>query len=191
MKVVAFNGSPRKGGNTEILLKKALETIQARGIDTELVHVGGKPVRGCIACMKCRENQNQKCILDSDIVNDCIAKMVEADGILMGSPTYFADMTSEMKGLIDRAGFVALANGGLLVGKIGTAVIAERRGGAINVLDSINHMFLMSRMIIPGSTYWNFGTGMNKGDVANDSEAMSNMEDLGSTIARLIKKLNQ
>ncbi|HPS54989.1 MAG TPA: flavodoxin family protein [Sedimentisphaerales bacterium] len=188
MKVVAFNGSPRNGGNTEYLLKTLLDTISQEGIETELVQIGGKLIRGCTACGKCIEKQNKKCAINNDIVNECIEKMIEADGIIFGSPSYFADMSSETKALIDRAGFVAFANGRLFARKIGAAVVAQRKGGAINVFDSINHMFLMSRMIVPGSTYWNFGCGMDKGDIANDTEAIENMKDLGQTIAWLIKK---
>jgi len=189
MRVVAFNGSPRVGGNTEFLLKKVLEPIVAAGIETEFVQVGGQPIRGCLACYQCRKNQDNRCIQNGDIVNDCIAKMIAADAIILGSPTYFAGMTSEMKALIDRAGFVARSNGNLFARKIGAAVVVHRRGGSTSVQDSINHMFLMSRMIVPGSTYWNFGVGANKGDVANDEEALENMQDLGETIAWLIRKL--
>jgi multimeric flavodoxin WrbA len=123
------------------------------------------------------------------MVNDCIAKMIDADAIVLGSPTYFAGMSAEMTALIDRAGYVSVANGRLFSRKIGAAVVANRRGGATNVMDSINHMFLMSRMIVPGSTYWNFGVGLQKGDVANDEEALANMKDLGETIAWLLKRL--
>jgi multimeric flavodoxin WrbA len=190
MKAIAFNGSPRKGGNTEILLKKVLEPISKAGIETELVQIGGKQIRGCIACYKCRENKNSKCAITSDMVNECIGKMIEADAIILGSPTYFAGMTSDMKALIDRAGFVAGGNGRLFSRKIGAAVVVHRRGGATNVLDSINHMFLISRMIVPGSTYWNFGVGREKGEVENDTEALENMKDLGETIAWLAKSLH-
>jgi multimeric flavodoxin WrbA len=189
MKAVAFNGSPRKGGNTEFLLKKVLEPIGEAGIGTELVQVGGKPLRGCTACGKCMENKDSRCSITTDMVNECIGKMIEADAIILGSPTYFAGMTSEMKALIDRAGFVSFANGRLFARKIGAAVVVNRRGGATNVMDSINHMFLMSRMIVPGSTYWNFGVGLEKGDVEGDKEALSNMRDLGETIAWLVGKL--
>ena len=190
MKVVAFNGSPHKDGNTKYLLTKVLEPIQAAGIETEIVQIGGQPIRGCIACYKCRENQDRQCIIKSDIVNECIGKILEADAIILGSPTYFADMTSEMKALIDRAGFVAAVNGRLFARKIGAGVVVHRRGGATNVLDSINHMFLMSRMIVPGSTYWNFGVGMKEGEVQQDEEALDNMKDLGETIAWLVQTLN-
>jgi multimeric flavodoxin WrbA len=189
MKAVAFNGSPRRGGNTEFLLKKVLEPISEAGIETELVQIGGRPLRGCTACNRCIENQDARCAVKSDMVNDCIAKMIAADAILLGSPTYFAGMSAELKALIDRAGFVAAVNGGLFSRKIGAAVVANRRGGATSVLDSIYHMFLMSRMIVPGSTYWNFGVALDKGDVENDEEALRNMRDLGETIAWLLKSL--
>jgi multimeric flavodoxin WrbA len=191
MKAIAFNGSPRKGGNTEILLKKVLEPIAAEGIETELIQVGGKPIRGCIACYKCAENQDGKCVIKGDQVNEYIEKMRAADAIILGSPSYFADMTSELKALIDRAGFVSYTNGRFFARKIGTAVVAQRRGGATNVMDSINHMFLISKMIIPGSTYWNFGVGKDKGDVEQDTEALENMKDLGETIAWLVKSLKE
>ena len=189
MKAIAFNGSPRKGGNTEILLNKVLEPIRAAGIETEIVQIGGKPIRGCMACFKCRENKNQKCAIDTDMVNECIGKMIAADAIILGSPTYFAAMTSEMKALIDRSGFVAGGNGRLFARKIGAAVAVHRRGGATGVVDSMNHLFLISGMIIPGSTYWNFGVGREKGEVENDAEALANMKDLGETIAWLVKSL--
>lgn len=187
MKVIAFNGSPRRDGNTYTLLNKVLEPIKQAGIDTEIVQVGGTNIRGCIACHKCIESQNKRCVINNDIANACIEKMIEADAIILGSPTYFANMSPEIKALIDRSGFVAYANGGLFKRKIGAGVIAVRRGGATFVLDSINHMFLMSQMIVPGSTYWNFGVGLEKGDVENDPEGLANMQNLGENIAWLIK----
>lgn len=189
MKVVAFNGSPRKEGNTAMLLRKVLSPIARAGIDTELVQVGGQAIRGCTACYHCMEARDKQCVIKTDIVNGCIQKMIEADAIIMGSPSYFSGMTSELKALIDRAGLVAVANDRLFSRKIGAAVGVHRRGGAVNVVDAINHMFLMSRMIVPGSTYWNFGVGLEPGDVANDEEATQNMHDLGETIAWLLKHL--
>ena len=191
MKVVAFNGSPRKDGNTALLLRKVLAPIARAGIDTELVQVGGQAIRGCAACYHCMEAKDRQCVIKTDIVNECIQKMIEADGIILGSPSYFSGMTSELKALIDRAGLVAVANGRMFSRKVGAAVAAHRRGGAVNVVDSINHMFLMSRMIVPGSTYWNFGVGLEREDVANDEEAIQNMHDLGETIAWLLKSLSK
>jgi len=185
MKVIAINGSPRPGGNTEIMLKKVLEPLEAAGWETEYLRIGGKSVRGCSACMKCIEKQNGRCIIDTDCVNEYLEKMYAADAIILGSPTYFADVSSELKALIDRAGFVALANGGAFSGKIGAAVVAVRRGGATHVFDTINHMFLTSSMIVPGSIYWNMGVGLDKKQVLDDEEGMRNMHHLGQTIAWL------
>ena len=191
MKALAINGSPRKGGNTEILLRKALEPIAAAGHQTEYVQVGGTPIRGCTACGTCGRVKNQRCVIDDDVFNAIFAKMVAADAILIGSPSYFANLTAEAKAVIDRAGFVALANGGLLRRKIGAGVVAERRGGAVHVLDSINHMFLMSQMVVPGSTYWNFGMGVAPGDVLRDEEGLRNMHNLGEQIAWLFGLLEK
>lgn len=185
MKAVAFNGSPRKGGNTEQLLRKALEPIAAAGHATEFMQVGGTRLRGCVACGACGRIQNKRCVIEDDIFNLALAKMTEADAILIGSPSYFADMTAETKALVDRAGCVGLANGGLLRRKIGAAVVAARRGGAVHVADSIQHMYLMSEMIVPGSTYWNFGVGKMPGEVMQDEEGLQNMKNLGEQIAWL------
>jgi multimeric flavodoxin WrbA len=190
MKVVAFNGSPRKDGNTATLIRHVLAELEKEGIETETVQIGGKSIHGCIACGKCVENKDRKCVIDKDIVNDCIEKMFEADGIILASPTYFADLTPELKALIDRAGFVAGANGGLLRHKVGAAVVAVRRAGSIHVFDSINHLFTISQMIIPGSSYWNIGMGLDKGDVERDDEGIRTMHTLGQNMAWLLKKLN-
>ena len=189
MKAIAINGSPRSGGNTEIMLKKVLEPLEAAGWSTEYLQIGGKPMRGCIACLKCFEKRNGRCIIEKDDMNNYLEKIYAADAVILGSPTFFADVTSEMKALIDRAGFVALANGGTLRGKIGAAVVAVRRGGATHVFDTINHMFLLSSMIVPGSIYWNLGMGRDKGQVLGDDEAMRNMSHLGQTIAWLGKAI--
>ncbi|MBF0546395.1 MAG: flavodoxin family protein [Candidatus Riflebacteria bacterium] len=182
MKAIAINGSPRSEGNTEALLKGILAPLKEAGWETELVQIGGKPMRGCIACSKCFELQNGKCVIETDSFNLCMAKMLQADAIILGSPTYFTDVTSELKGLIDRAGFVSMANGRAFTGKIGAAAVAVRRGGATHAFDTINHLFQISGMIIPGSTYWNLGKGLDKGDVLKDEEGMNNMHNLGEMI---------
>ncbi|MBG0777019.1 MAG: flavodoxin family protein [Desulfovibrionaceae bacterium] len=185
MFALAINGSPRKGGNTETLLKKVLEPLDAAGWETEFVQLGGKEIRGCLACGKCREKRNNKCINDKDVFNGIMEKMLRADAIILGSPTYFTDVSAETKALLDRSGYVALSNGRAFAGKIGAAVVAARRAGATHVYDSINHMYLMNQMIVPGSTYWNMGFGRNPGEVAEDAEALANMDNLGRTIAWL------
>ena len=190
MKAIAINGSPRKGGNTEILLRKVMEPLTEAGWDTEFIQLGGQPIHGCRACYDCFKKKNSRCGQKGEEVFDlCLEKMILADAIVLGSPTYFSDVTSEMKALLDRAGLVAVANGGLFRRKIGAAVVAVRRGGGTHAFDTMNHMFLMSGAIVPGSTYWNLGDGLDKGDVKQDEEGLRNMADLGQTIAWLGKAI--
>jgi multimeric flavodoxin WrbA len=189
MKVVAFNASPRKDGNTSRLIREVQKELEAQGIEVETVHLKG-PIQGCIACYKCFEKKDGKCALDKDIINGCIEKMAEADGIILGSPTYFSDLTPELKALIDRSGLVAKANGDMFKQKIGAAVVAVRRAGAIHAFDSINHFFLISQMIIPGSNYWNIGIGLEEGDVEKDQEGLETMRALGRNMSWLLKKTN-
>ena len=191
MKAIAINGSPRKGGNTELLLEKVLEPLTEAGWDTELIQLGGKPIHGCRACYQCFKTKNSRCGQDNDVLNQFLEKMLLADAIILGSPTYFTDVSAEMKALLDRAGLVAVANGGLFRRKIGAAVVAVRRGGGTHAFDTINHMFLMSGAIIPGSIYWNLGFGLDKGEVKKDEEGLRNMADLGQTIAWLGKAIQQ
>jgi multimeric flavodoxin WrbA len=187
MKVVAFNGSPRKDGNTFRLIQRVFEELNKEGIETELVQIGGLPVRGCTACFSCRERGDQRCVMGKDFVNDCIEKMLAADGILLGSPTYFADITPELKALIDRAGF---AVGTALRRKVGAAVIAARRGGAMHAFHTINNFLLLKQMIIPGSCYWNFALGRDKGEVEQDEEGIRTMQVLGENMAWLLKQIH-
>ncbi|MEN6342037.1 MAG: flavodoxin family protein [Methanospirillum sp.] len=189
MKVAAFNGSPKRDGNTARMLRYALEELEAAGVETELVQVGGRPLRGCLACMKCFERQDRRCVNDTDALNGFIEIMDSADGILIGSPTYYADITSETKALIDRAGFVAGANGGMLRRKVGAAVVVNRRAGAIHAFDSINHLFLISEMIVIGSSYWNVGIGLSPGDVDTDEEGVRTMRTLGRNMASALERL--
>lgn len=189
MKVVAFNGSPRKGGNTEYLIKKVLSVLESKGIETELVQIGTMDLKGCRACYACRENQDGRCIIKDDPLNELLQKMMEADGIIIGSPTYFANVTSNVKALIDRAGLVSRVNGNLLKRKVGAAVVAVRRAGSTNAFDAINKLFFISEMIIPGSSYWNLGIGNKPGTVGEDEEGMQTMQRLGESFAWCIRKL--
>jgi multimeric flavodoxin WrbA len=191
MKAIAINGSPRRGGNTEILLREVLEPLHEAGWETEFIQLGGKPIRGCRACYGCFKTKNARCAQNDRVFNACMEKMLLADAIILGSPTYFTDVSTEMKALLDRAGLVAVANGGLFRRKIGAAVIAVRRGGGTHAFDTINHMFLMSGVIVPGSIYWNLGFGLEKGEVKKDKEGLRNMTDLGQTIAWLGKAIRQ
>jgi multimeric flavodoxin WrbA len=190
MKVIAFNGSARKEGNTAILLNLVLDELKAKGIETELYSLAGKPVQGCIACFKCFEKKNKRCNVEKDIINECIQKMVEADGILLGSPTYFADVSASMKALIERCGMVGRANSDLYKRKVGAAVVAVRRAGAIHVFNSLNYFFTINEMIIPGSSYWNIGMGRQPGEVSADAEGVQTMKNLGKNMAWLLKKIH-
>lgn len=189
MKVTAFNGSPRPEGNTFLLVRRVLAELEKEGIETEVVQVGGQPVRGCIACYRCFANKDGRCAVDEDRVNEWIERMRASDGILLASPTYFTDVTSEMKALIDRAGLVTRANGHFLRRKAGAGVVAVRRAGAIHVFDTLNHFFLISQMVVPGSSYWNIGIGRNPGEVDNDPEGVQTMEALGQNMAWLLRRL--
>ncbi|MCX6691815.1 MAG: flavodoxin family protein [Methanoregula sp.] len=190
MKVVAFSGSARKDGNTAILVNAVFKELRKAKIGTELVQLAGKKVPGCIACGKCFEKKDRQCAIKGDIVNECIEKMLEADGIILASPTYFADISANMKALIERAGFVSRANGDMFRRKVGASVVAVRRGGAIHAFDSLNHFFFIGQMVVPGSSYWNVGIGLAPGDVKHDDEGIATMKTLGQNMAWLLKKIN-
>jgi len=189
MKVLAINGSAQKDGNTAALIQHVFEELHEAGIKTELVQLAGQNIRGCTACRLCFKNRDQRCAVTVDVLNECLEKMLAADGIILGSPTYFSNVTAEMKALIDRAGFVAKANGDMFARKVGAAVVAVRRAGGIHVFNSINHFFFISQMIVPGSSYWNVGIGLKKGDVENDVEGIGTMQTLGRNMAWLLMKL--
>ncbi len=188
MKVVGFNGSARKDGNTAVMIRWVFGELEKEGIETELYEMGGKEIGGCIACYKCFQNKDKKCSVEKDILNECIEKILNADGVILGSPVYFADITAQIKALIDRAGMVSIANGGMYRRKVGASVVVARRGGAIHTFDSLNHFFLISQMIVPGSSYWNMGFGRDPGEVEKDEEAKGTMVTLGQNMAWLLKK---
>ncbi|WP_291857327.1 flavodoxin family protein [Marinilabilia sp.] len=190
MKVLAINGSPRRGGNTELLIREVFKTLEAEGLETELINIGGKDVNGCTACGKCRKEKDGRCHINNPVLNECMAKMEEADGIILGSPVYFADITPELKALIDVSGYALRGAGNPLRRKVGAGVAVARRAGAMTAFDSINRFFLITEMIIPGSSYWNVGYGKEKGDVLNDEEGLQTMRTLGENMAWLLKKVN-
>lgn len=189
MKVVAFNCSPRKDGNTCHMIKDVLKILESEGIETELIQIGGTDIRGCRACGACSRNKDMKCVFGGDGLNDYIAKMAEADGIIIGSPTYFSDLTAEAKALIDRAGYVLRANGIPIRRKVGAAVVAVRRAGSVHVIDSIDHFFSINEMIIVSSSYWNMSLAGPEGAYENDAEGVKTMRVLGENMAWLLKKL--
>ena len=191
IKVVALNGSARKGGNTAILLRCVLKELENEGIETELIELSGAKIHGCLACGECSKNKDRRCAQKGDMGNALIDKMAEADGILLGSPTYVADISPEIKALMDRACLVSKANGGIFRRKVGAAVVAVRRAGAIHAFDALNHFFLISEMIVPGSSYWNIGIGLEPGDVEKDAEAIQTMKTLGQNMAWLLQKIKR
>ena len=190
MKAIGFNGSPRPKGNTYHALSIVLDELKVAGIETDIVQVGGLSVHGCKACMKCAEFRDRHCHGWDDEMNGFIDRMYAADIILIGSPTYFSSMTPETKALIDRAGYVAGRNDNPLRRKIGAAVVAVRRGGANVVFAEINYFFLIKEMIVPGSTYWNFGIGRAPGEILKDEEGVQTFKNLGRNIAWLASRIH-
>jgi multimeric flavodoxin WrbA len=191
MKVVAFNGSARKDGNTAIMVRAVFKELEAEGVETELVQLHNKRFRGCTACLKCAETQDHTCSGQKDDgVNDCVAKMLDADGIIIASPTYYANCTATTQALLERAGYAVRKSGNPLARKVGAAVVAVRRGGAIHAFDSINHWFLINEMIVVGSTYWNIGIGREVGEAEQDDEGMATMTNLGRHMAWVLKRLH-
>jgi len=186
MKVVGFNGSPRNNGNTFILISHVFRELEKEGIETELMQLSAKEIHGCIACYKCFENKDQQCAVKNDAANEYIEKIIHAQGLILGSPTYFSDVTAEMKALIDRAGFVSRANGNLYSNKVGLALVVMRRSGAFHALDTMNHFLLGAQMIVPGH---GIGLGRDRGDVEKDEEGIQLVEGLGQRMAWLLKKL--
>ncbi len=186
MKVLAMNGSPRKDGNTFTLINKVFQELEKEGIQTELVQLSGKEIHGCVACFKCAENKDRQCAVKNDAANELIQKMVEADGIVLGSPVYFLDVTPEMKALIDRCGFVSRANGGMYKNKVGGAIAALRRAGGMHAIDSMNHFLLSQDIFIAGRA---MAMGREKGEVEKDEEGLQLAKALGQRMAWLLKKL--
>lgn len=189
MKVVLFNGSPRKRGNTHQLLNIVIEELTAEDIECELIWMGMENLRGCRACYQCVSNPKPECAQTEDKLNEYIKKMLGADGIILGSPTFFSNMTSPMKALVDRAGLVTKMKGNLLKHKVGASVVAVRRQGANHVFSSLNYFFLISEMFVVGSSYWNLGIGLQPGDVMKDEEGVQTFKNLGKNFAYLLKKL--
>jgi multimeric flavodoxin WrbA len=190
MKVVAFNGSPRKEGNTAQALRIVLAELEKEGMETELIQLGGRKVFGCLACRKCAELKNNRCVREDDEMNVFIEKALQADGLIIGSPTYFSNVTSEVKAFIDRCGIVARANGNPLRRKAGAAVVAVRRAGSNFVYSAINFFFGITQMIVPGSNYWNMTMARDPGDIQKDEEGMETFATLGKNMAWLLKKIN-
>jgi multimeric flavodoxin WrbA len=190
MHVVALNGSARKDGNTAILLNLVIDELKKEGIQTELIQLAGQSIAGCRACYQCFKNKDRRCAVKKDILNDLLGKMEVADGILLGSPTYFSDVSASMRAFIERCGFVARANDFMFKRKVGAAVVAVRRAGAIPAFSSMNLFLHYMQMVMPGSSYWSLGVGRDPGDVLKDEEGIATMKTLGENMAWLMKKIN-
>ncbi len=189
MNILLINSSPRKEGNTQILLNVFSDTAKELGASVETVQIGNSNIKSCKACGVCREKKNKKCVINNDCFNEVFEKMTKADAIIFGSPTYFAGMTPELKCLIDRAGYVARGNDSLLKRKIAASVITQRRGGGTCVFEQINFMPLMSEMIVVGADYWNFANGGAIGEVENDGEGIMTVINLAKNVVWLLEKM--
>ena len=187
MKVVAFNGSPNQEGNTSQSIKMVIDELKAEGIEVEIVHVGNKVIRGCIACGGCIRKQDEQCVLGGDNVNEWIQKMKEADGIILGSPVHFSSIGGTMKAFLDRAFFVTSVNNSMLRHKIGAAVVAVRRSGGVTTFNQLNNYLNYAEMLMPTSNYWSVIHGMSPGEVQQDEEGKQIMSVLGKNMAWLMK----
>ncbi|AGK98985.1 flavodoxin family protein [Clostridium pasteurianum] len=187
MKVVAFNGSPNKNGNTYEAIKVVAAELEKENIEVEIVHVGNKVIRGCLACGGCSRNMNEKCVIQNDEVNEWIQKMKEADGIILGSPVHYSAIAGTMKSFLDCAFLVTSVNNGMLRHKVGASVVAVRRSGGVSTFSQLNNYINYSEMVMPTSNYWNVGYGTAPGEVAQDEEGNQIMRVLGKNMAWLMK----
>lgn len=191
MKVIAINGSTKKNGNTSIIIKAVFSELKKSDIETEMIDLDNNKISGCIGCGHCFKSKDNKCVFRNDIVNECIEKMAEADGIILASPVYFADVTANMKALLERVGMVSKANDNIFKHKIGASVVAVRRGAATRAFDTMNYFLHYNQMYLVGGTYWNMVYGEEAGEVFNDAEGMKNMESIGQNMAWLLRKINE
>ena len=191
MKVVAINGRPHKKGNTYHALMEVGKQLQTEGVEFEVIHIGNQAIRGCLACGGCSRNKDERCVIATDIVNDAIQQMKAADGIILGSPVYYAGIPGTMKSFLDRAFYVSGSNGNLLRHKVGAAVVAVRRTGGSATFDSLNHYLSYSEMILATSNYWNIIHGRTAGEVLQDAEGVQIMQVLGRNMAWLLQMRKQ
>lgn len=191
MKVIAINGSPRKEGNTFLGLTTVGKTLSQKGIDFELLHIGNKNIRGCLACGKCKTMQNLTCSITTDIVNEVLPKIAVADGLLLGSPVYYSGVAGTMKSFLDRLFYVAGANGAAFRLKVAAAVVAVRRSGGSSTFDCLNHYFTMSEMVVATSTYWNILHGREPQEGVKDEEGIQTLERLGENMAWLLQMIEK
>lgn len=187
MKVIAFNGSPKKEGNTYHALQMVLEPIQAAGAEVEIITVGNHAISGCVACGGCVRNKNERCVIENDSVNEWIQKMKDADGIILGSPVHYAGIAGNMKSFLDRAFYVTSVNNGMLRHKVGASVAAVRRSGGVTTFEQLNNYLLYSEMFLPTANYWNVIHGARPGEVKEDTEGVQIMSVLGENMNYLLQ----
>ena len=190
MRILGISGSPRQGGNTEIAVRHALKTISDEGLDTEFVSLAELPVLPCVACGGCRNFATPKCVQNDPNFDLILQKVIEADGLIVGSPVYFSSATPQLMALLDRIGYVTRPNL-VLRRKVGAAIAVARRAGTNFTFAQMNYFFLISEMIVPGSTYWNNAFGLKPGDVEQDEEGMQTITSLAKNVAWLVKKLTE
>ncbi|WP_430886084.1 flavodoxin family protein [Fusibacter sp. JL216-2] len=190
MKIIAINGSPRKEGNTYEAIRMVLDELEKEGMETEVLHIGNKAIRGCTGCNLCFKNRNGKCVISDDCVNEMIDKLKDADGILLGSPVYYSGITGTMKSFLDRVFYVNGANGNYFKGKVGAAVTAVRRSGGLPAYDQLNKYIQYSEMLIATSNYWNVIHGLRPGEAVKDDEGRQIMSRLGKNMAWALKLID-
>lgn len=184
MKVLLINGSPNKNGCTYTALEEVAKTLEAEGIESEIVFVGNKDIRGCIGCRKCKTQG--KCVFD-DCVNEIAPKLSQCDGVVLGSPVYFASANGTLSAFADRLFYSCPGDKTM---KVGAAVVSARRGGCSATFDQLNKYFTISGMPVASSQYWNSVHGYTPEDVRKDREGLQTMRALGKNMAFLLKSIN-
>jgi multimeric flavodoxin WrbA len=187
MKVVGIVGSPRKGGNTEILTNHALKAVEEEGVDIEVVRLAGLDIRPCNACQACRKAET--CPIDDDLL-PIYNKMKGAEGIILSSPVYYGSATALIKGLMERSGFISQHNGRVFNGKVGGPLVVARRAGHNFTFAQLWYWYHILGLVVPGSTYWNVAFGREMGEVNSDEEGMKTAWNFGKNLAWILKKLN-
>ena len=187
--VLGISGSPRSGGNTDILVTTALEVLAGEGAETEFISLSHRPIKPCIACGGCSDTDTPRCVQEDPAFDGMVERFIKADGILIGSPVYFGSATPQTMSLLDRVGYVARQNDSLLRHKVGASIVVARRAGSTFTFAQLNYFFLINEMFIPGSTYWNVAFGLNKGEVSNDDEGIETIKNMAANMSFLLKKL--
>ncbi len=190
VKVLGISGSPRHGGNTEILVKLGLEVLGQQGVETEFLSLADRPVKPCLGCGGCSKSESHNCVQEDPAFDGMVEAFQAADGFLIGSPVYFGSATPQTMSLLDRMGYVARCQGNFLRHKVGAAIVVARRAGQNFTFAQLNYFFLISEMIVPGSSYWNVAFGREKGEVQNDAEGLTTVKTLAANMAWLLKKLH-